>query len=246
MHILITAANSQVGSFLARNYLAEGHKLSLFYHKRKERITDLEINSNVFIQAVDLASIEQVGDALNKSTQRFGTSPELLIHCAAKRSYDAKPLVETNPEIFHEVLYSNVTYAYNILKTTLPLMRGSGFGRVILFGSNVTQTGLLNGSAYAAAKAAIANLTKSVALENLDYDFMITCISPAPVDTVLEEDFEGEYLQFRKQYFARYLLDNPGAGLVSKEEIKELIDKALIDLNNSYNGKEIYLGCGVK
>lgn len=242
MHIMISAGNSQVGSYLANKYLQEGHLLSLLYHRRKERIESIMLSSRVYAEAVDLAALTNLDTTIGNCCDRHGSCPDVIIHCAAVRSYDAKPLAQTDPLIFQEVLCTNVLFTYNVLRSLLPLMRERAYGRIVLFGSNVTQTGLACGSAYAAAKAAVVNLAKSVARENNDIDLIINCISPAPVETALEEDFQGEYLQFRKQYFANYLAQNPGFKLVSKEEIKEVIDMIIHSNDKSQSGKEIFLG----
>lgn len=244
--ILISGANSQVGSFLAKKYFAEGYKLVLLYHKRQERIVELFDKSNVYACSVDLCNLESVQKAIWEANLSLQQHSDTVIHCMAVRSSDALPLAETEPKQFIETLETNIMAAYNILRFTLPSMQENKFGRVIMFGSDVTRKGLKNGSAYAASKAAIVNIVKSVALEMANSGILINAISPAPIETNLEEDYSGAYLKFRQRYFADYLASVPSGKLISKEEIKKvtdlLISKDLLNLN----GEEIFITGGVQ
>lgn len=243
--ILISGANSQIGSYLAKEYYKEGYKLVLLYHKRKERISELFDKDGIFSYPVDLCNSEAVKEAVLRAEQFLHQSSDTLIHCAAIRSSDALSLYQTEPMQFANVLSTNMMSAYNILRWTLPSMQENAFGRVIIFGSDVSQKGLQNGSAYSASKAGIVNLVKSVALEMAKYNIVINAISPAPVETNLEEDYSGEYLNFRKRYFAEYLAQVPTGKLVTKEEIKKVTD-LLIDENiKNLNGEEIIIDGGV-
>jgi NAD(P)-dependent dehydrogenase (short-subunit alcohol dehydrogenase family) len=234
--IMITGANSQIGSFLARQYEKEGRDLVLLYHKKHARLAKL--NSPKL--AVDLRDIDATQKLISGLDKEIGA----LIHCCAVRSEDTRALADTNPSDFKRVFDDNFYPAYNILRSVLPLMRKQSFGRVILFSSDVTRSGLANGSAYAAAKAAIANLAKSAALENAKANVLVNCIAPAPVDTVLEEDFCGSYLEFRKAYFAKHLANSAAEKLVSRSEIKQVADFLISADIRTLCGEEIFLTGG--
>jgi len=238
--IVITGANGQLGSFLAKEYHQEGYPVVLLYHERKERIAELLAYSGVRSASLDLCNY----DLLCRVIKEMELSPTALIHCASLRSYDAKPLAETNPETFFEVMDTNLHSAYNILRTILPLMQENGQGRVVIMGSDITRSGLKNGSSYGAAKAGMVNLVKSVARESAKYGVCINAVSPAPVETALEEDYDGEYLEFRRDYFAAYLKQTPTGKLVGLKEIKRVIDMLIDDTIVNLNGQEIFLDGG--
>lgn len=242
--MLITGANGQLGSFLARQYHAEGYSLILLYHKRSERIQSFMGLGDCWLGSVDLGDYSACNEAYKQAVKHFGKSPEILIHCAAMRSEDALPLVKTQPDTFTRVFNTNFLPAYHILRCVLPDMQEKSFGRVIVLGSDVTRSGLANGSAYAAAKAAIVNLVKSSGRELASHNVLINAISPGPVDTVLEEDYSGAYLEFRRQYFASYKESVPSGKLVSKEEIKKVADLLMAEELHSICGEEIIINGG--
>jgi NAD(P)-dependent dehydrogenase (short-subunit alcohol dehydrogenase family) len=236
---VITGANGQVGSYLAKNLPAGFKPLLLLHHGDTGRIKDLDGQDGVILAGCDMRDLEALRDVLNNATFRLGVPPGRLVHTAAIRSYDAKSLAESDPRIFEEVFGTNVRMAYNILRAALPAMLANHFGRVVMFGSNVVQTGLKHGSAYAAAKSAIVSLVRSTALETAADNVLINAISPAPVDTVLEEDYQGEYLAFRQKYFEEYRRVSSTGKLVSKDELKLVCELLLSE------GLENCTGCNL-
>jgi NAD(P)-dependent dehydrogenase (short-subunit alcohol dehydrogenase family) len=234
--ILISGANSQIGSFLADQYEKEGYELILLYHEKTQRIKSMASEKH----CVDLRDFVQVNKLMTSIKSEIGS----MIHCAAIRSEDAQALADTDPEVFKKVFDENFYPCYNLLRVMLPRMRKQSFGRIVLFSSDVTRSGLANGSAYAASKAAIANLAKSAALENAKHNVLINCIAPGPVDTVLEEDFRGSYLEFRKAYFAKHKADSASEKLVSRAEIKQVADFLISADVRTICGEEIFLTGG--
>lgn len=237
-NILITAANSQVGSYLAKRYASEGHKLFLFYHQKKERIEDICAHK----KQVDLIDLP----ALIAAIEELNTPLDALIHCAAVRSEDAKALGDTDPDTYKKVFESNFYPAYNVLRALIPQMQKFGKGRMVLFGSDVGQRGLVNGSAYAAAKAAIANMVKSAAKEYAKENILINCISPGPIETDNKADFTGDYLKFRQEYFRKHIEKSASKKLVQFSELKLLVDMLIdYDLKNLI-GQDIIINGGIE
>ncbi|TDF72798.1 SDR family oxidoreductase [Candidatus Syntrophosphaera thermopropionivorans] len=241
---ILTGANGQVGSFIAHQLAEKNESLLLLYHKNFNRIEDLTNKEKVMLISCNLEKLEDVNTAIHYAADNLAAVPAFLIHTAAIRSYDAMPLAQTNPETFKEVLNSNLEMAYNVLRTCLPFMLQERFGRIVMFGSNVVQTGLYRGSAYAAAKAAIVNLVKSIALETASANVLINAISPAPVQTVLEEEYTGDYLAFRKRYFEEFRQMSPTGKLVSKEEIWLFCNLLLSEKLENFTGKDIIIDGG--
>ena len=239
--ILITGANGQLGSYLAKAYHEEGHRLILLYHIRNERIKVFCGSAEGSCASIDLTSYSE----LDKRCKSNLWQPDVIVHCAAMRSSDAQPLATTNPQFFQQVFNTNFYGCYNLLRVFLPIMQEKGQGRVIIMGSNVSRSGLKNGCAYSAAKAACVNLVKSAAQEMAKHNVLINTISPAPLDTKLEEEYSGDYLNFRMSYFAEYLKKVPSGKLVGKEEIKRVIDLLSDENLHNLTGQEIFLEGGL-
>ncbi len=244
--LIITGANGQISSYLAEQFAHDSNnELVLIYHKRNDRIQQLLTYANVSAYSLDLTNYIETQSLIDSILNQYINMDIALIHAAAVRSIDAKPLSETDQILWNEIFDANLKSSYNIMRAVLPEMRNRGFGRIVVFGSSVSNKGLANGSAYAAAKAAMVNLVKSVAVENADRNILINAISPAPVESIMSQDFSGDYLKFRMQYFEEHLARVPTRKLVSKNEIHKiceiLVSKDIMNLC----GQEIIIDGGL-
>lgn len=242
--LIITGANGQVGSYLAQAWAETRLPMLLLINSDGRRLEKLSSRPEIMIKACDLRDLAAFKAALDEACQALDAVPARLVHTAAIRSYDARTLAEGEPLIWSEVFNANVSMAYNVLKACLPGMLSGKFGRIVMFASNVVQSGLHSGSAYAAAKAAIVNLVRSVALEAAPDNVLINAISPAPVETDLESDYEGEYLAFRQRYFAAYRAASPTGKLVSMQELKRVAELLLSEELDNLTGQNLVIDGG--
>lgn len=245
--IIITGANGHTAIRLAETLLKQDCHLLLLAHQRTDRIAILQEKhpKSCRLAMCDLTDLSATEAVLSDAVRQFGINPAGLVHTAAIRSYDAQPFSDSDPGIWKRVLADNVNMAYNILRCVTPGFIHNKQGKIVLFGSNVTRTGLPYGSAYAAAKAALANLVRSLAWETAEHNVQINMLSPAPIETALEEDYKGAYLKFRQEYFEAYKKSHPAHKLVSPDDIVNMIIP-LLDLNStSVSGEEIFVTGGV-
>jgi short-subunit dehydrogenase len=245
--IVITGANGQSAVHIAQELLKYDIRLCLIAHNRTERIDKIvsDNEGKCFLMLSDLTDYPKLNSDLEGFFKAHRFSPDALIHTAAVRSYDAKTLCESDAGTWNYIVQSNISMAYNAIRCILPTMVEQQKGKIVLFGSNVTRTGLPYGSAYAAAKSALSNLVRSVALETAADNIQINMISPAPIETNLEEDYSGDYLAFRKEYFKAYQKSHPGKKLVSLNDITKMV-LSLIDYElNCLSGEEIFVTGGV-
>jgi len=244
--ILVTGANSQIGSQIARNLItATDHRLVLFYHDKTSRIHDLTSDSRVLSVSCDLSNLAEVKSAVHQVFDQWKAYPDTLIHTATTRSYDARLLQDSDPLAWKHIFQSNVDFTFNLLHTLLPFMTINGFGRIVIFGSDVTRTGLVKGSAYAAAKSATINLVKTIAKEHGKDNVLVNAISPGPVETDLDSEFWGLSLDFRKEYFNHYLNSVPTGKLVSINEIYETVLLLTSETISGLNGQEVFVNGGL-
>lgn len=238
---IVTGANGQIASYLAEHIAQDSQvQLNLFYHIRKDRLVQFDNMQHVRLVPCDLQDYTAVKQVV--SELKIDDEVELhLIHAASVRSFDAAALMDSDPDIWFSIFDANLKGTYNLLREVLPLMHKNRFGRIVIFGSNVTKIGLAKGTAYAAAKAAMVNIVKSLALEHAADNILINAISPAPVDTKLQEDFSGEYLQFRQKYFEEYKRKSATHSLVSKQELLLLCNILLSSELTNLTGQEIFI-----
>jgi 3-oxoacyl-[acyl-carrier protein] reductase len=96
-------------------------------------------------------------------------------------------------ELFDQMIAVNLRSVFLCCRAALPGMVERGFGRVINIASQVGQKGGAGLSHYAAAKAGVVGLTKSLAREVGKQGVTVNCIAPGPIVTPLGGDLSDEW-----------------------------------------------------
>ena len=90
-------------------------------------------------------------------------------------------------ESWKRVISINVTGAFLCAKYLLQMLRESGHGRYICIGSVMGESGIYGSCSYAASKAALIGLVKSIALENAKYHVTANVVSFGYIDVGMTE-----------------------------------------------------------
>jgi len=94
-----------------------------------------------------------------------------------------KPVTDFTLEEWRRVLDTNLTGAFLMCRSFVPLMRGQGFGRIINITSIMSHVSIAHRSAYSASKAGLLGFTKALALELASDGITVNGISPGPIAT---------------------------------------------------------------
>ena len=236
-HLLLTGANGNIGAALAGRFLAHGWHVTLLYHRNHNRVIQLlqDYPDLATANSVDLMDHEALAKLL--PSLQF----DALIHTAGVRAADARPLAESMPADWQRVLTQNLVAAANVLRAAIPVLRLAQPGRVVLFGSDVSREGLRRGSAYAAAKAGLANLARSLSLE--EPDLLVNVVSPGPV-RIDNSHFSEEYRRFREQYYAEQRSRTPSGRLADVDDLWGVCRFLVSTENRHINGEEIVVNGG--
>lgn len=184
--IIITGITGGIGNYLFNSFYKNGEALIGTYHLNKpagsqyENCRQLDITSPAEIEtfiknaAADLKNITLINCA------------GITYNCFAHKS----ALID-----WSRVINVNLNGTFYLTQAVLPLMREQHFGRIINLSSIVAHTGVLGTSAYAASKAGINGMIKSIALENAAKGITINNINlgyfkVGMINTVPEEQQE--------------------------------------------------------
>jgi NAD(P)-dependent dehydrogenase (short-subunit alcohol dehydrogenase family) len=118
------------------------------------------------------ASLEGLRDA---TLAAFGHI-DVLVNCAGKTR--RTPTLEVSEAEWNDILETNLTGTLRSCQIFAPPMLARGYGRVVNIGSLSTFVALYEVAAYAASKAAVASLTKSLALEWGPRGVCVNAIAP--------------------------------------------------------------------
>ncbi len=241
--LVLTGAGGNVGAFLAHTLHERNTNLVLIVHKDRHRIDDLKDKKNIRIIKTDLTDLTDLQQKIDAVFAETGWTPNRLIHTATARNHGVQSMVDTDPELWISIIRMNVVGTYNILKCLIPYFRKNRNGKIVLFGSNVSRIGLPKGSAYAASKAAIANIGRTLAAEEAQNNIIINTVSPGPIK-IDDSQFSESYRKFREEYYNEKLREIPLKRCASFKDISGVCDFLLSDENSYITGEEFFITGG--
>jgi len=142
---------------------------------------------------------------------RFGRIDALMNNAGETKVAPAADLDALSGDDFMRLYRNNVVSVYQMTRAAAPALRESGHGSVVNIGSRAGVTGGGTSTAYAASKAAVHTLTKSLA-RVLGPAVRVNCVAPGYVDT-------GWHVRGRGQEHA----DKAKAGMIAKAALKKVV-----------------------
>ena len=132
----------------------------------------------------DIADYASVSAIVEETRRRFG-APDIVVNNAGVIE-PIGPLTQSEPAAWQRNLAVNLVGAYHVLRAALPAMVERGHGTVVNVSSGAAHRALEGWSAYCAAKAGLAMLTNSVALETAGSGIRVFGLSPGVIDTDMQ------------------------------------------------------------
>lgn len=126
---------------------------------------------------VDATDPEALRTAFAAFQQQHG-APFALLHTIG--DFAEQPLLGTDLATFHHLFASNVDSAFHTIQAVVPAMLAAKRGRVVLFAAAGVDKdkGMLRAPVYFAAKAALVQLARSLALETAAAGLTVNVIAP--------------------------------------------------------------------
>lgn len=155
--IIVTGASRGIGKFLFESLKSSDKVIGTYLSTKPESIKDLD-----FLYKVDVSKYESVAQFIN--VIKNDLTEIVLLNCAgiSYNSFTHK----SDPEKWKKVIDVNLIGTYHMIRAILPIMREQNYGRIINFSSVIAQKGTPGVSAYAASKAGLWGMTRSLAQEN--------------------------------------------------------------------------------
>lgn len=183
---LVTGAGSGIGAAIARAYADSAAHLILV-DRNAETLAATAVRcraQGVRVQTavVDVTDSGAMKAAIDGAVAEFGRL-DILVNAAGMLT--EAPLIDMDPELWHEMISVDLTSVFLSCRWAAPHMVAQGSGRIINIAS---QLGIKGGESlvhYSAAKAGVIGLTKALAREMAPHGVLVNAIAPGPVETPL-------------------------------------------------------------
>ena len=131
--------------------------------------------------ACDVTDEQAVDRSFREVEAQLGTVSVLVLNAGI---YPVVPFAETSAELWRRTLDVNLTGAFLCARRAVEKMREQRYGRIVTIGSSAGKAGGARSvAAYAASKAGVMTLAKSIANEYASYGITANSLAPALIDT---------------------------------------------------------------
>ncbi|MFJ6321985.1 MULTISPECIES: 3-oxoacyl-ACP reductase FabG [unclassified Rhizobium] len=189
---VVTGGSSGIGLATASSLLDHGYRVA-FFGQRRDHVTAAEQifsarfgAESVFARTVDLAKPIQL-EKFFHALERTWAMPDILVSNAGispKGENGATPFAQITSNEWHSVLAVNLTGAMRCCQAVLPHMIARDFGRIVFMSSIAGRTiPRISGAAYAASKAALSGLARSLVAASAGHGITVNLVAPGRIAT---------------------------------------------------------------
>lgn len=172
--VLVTGGSRGIGLACARRFQALGDHVAVTYNSSPPP-------DGLFGVQCDVTDGEQVDATFSAIEQEFGGSVEVLVSNAGVTRDGL--LLRMSEDDFASVLDANLTASYRVTKRAAQGMLRARKGRIVLMSSVVGLSGAAGQANYAASKAGLVGLARSLARELGSRSITVNVVAPGPVET---------------------------------------------------------------
>jgi NAD(P)-dependent dehydrogenase (short-subunit alcohol dehydrogenase family) len=171
--VLVTGGNRGIGLAIARAFAANGDRVAVTH--RGSAVPD-----GLFGVTCDVTSAEQVDSAFTTVEDELGPVEVLVANAGTT---DDTLLMRMSEDSFSRVLDANLAGAFRVAKRATPKMLKARWGRMLFLSSVVALVGAPGQANYAASKAGLIGLARSIARELGGRSITANVIAPGFIDT---------------------------------------------------------------
>jgi NAD(P)-dependent dehydrogenase (short-subunit alcohol dehydrogenase family) len=218
-NILITGGSSGIGAATAIKFAKLGGTVFVLDNKpllyTSDKVTWFEC---------DVAAHVSVSAAMTKISAKTTHLDYAFLNAGV---FFAANVEDTSFEDLDRVLAINLKGVFYLLKKVLPIMRQQNYGSIVLTGSDQCFIAKPNCTIYGATKSALAQITRSVAVDYAKYNIRVNCVCPGTTYTPLIEDLlvtiSEKTGKSKEEMLRLFASEIPLARIAKPEEVAELV-----------------------
>ncbi len=204
--VLVTGGNRGIGFAIAEEFIAAGHRVAVTARSGAGPKGSLSV-------VADVTDAKSLDSAIAQVEAALGPIEVLVANAGITRD---TLLLRMSDEDFEQVVNTNLTGVFRVLKRVTKSMLKQKFGRVILIGSVVGLLGSAGQVNYAATKSALVGIARSVTRELGSRNITANVVAPGFIDTDMTAELSDELAQSYRDKI-------PAGRFASPEEVAKVV-----------------------
>lgn len=238
--VLITGGNRGIGAAVAVAAAAAGADIALGYLDREQDAGNVvhqveALGRQCMAQSADIADGDAARGLVRDAERRFGRIDGLVNNAGIMPS---SPFLEMTATEWDTVIRTNLTSAFHTCQAAIPGMLERGGGAIVNVASRLGQVGWAGVPHYAAAKAGLIALTKSLAREFGQQGIRTNAVAPGVTNTEMGRTvMEGEVGR-------RRMAELPLGRFAEPSDVAGAVVFLLSDASAAFIGQTLNPNCG--
>jgi 3-oxoacyl-[acyl-carrier protein] reductase len=200
--VIVTGGTRGIGKAIAEAFLKGGARVIVTYSTNeaaaaKFKQDNSQFAENIDIQKLNVTKYEEVEKFFKYIDTKYGGF-EVLVNNAGIRKDSVLAMMKESD--WHDVLNVNLAGIFYMCKFAVMILMRKRYGRIINISSVMERYGFEGQANYAASKAGLSALTKSLSKEVATRGITVNCVSPGFIATELIQDLPDK---LRENYLAR-------------------------------------------
>lgn len=187
---LVTGASGGIGGEIARALYAAGAKVALSGTREEPlRALAAELGDRAFVVPCNLSDLAAVDELPKAAAEAMGSVDILVNNAGITRD---NLFMRMSDEEWQAVIDVNLTAVFKLSRGVMRGMMKARWGRIINITSVVGHSGNPGQANYAAAKAGVLAMSKSLAQEIASRGITVNCVAPGLIETAMTEKLNEE------------------------------------------------------
>jgi 3-oxoacyl-[acyl-carrier protein] reductase len=200
--VIVTGGTRGIGRAIAEGFLKAGAKVIATYSTNETATAQFKQANTQFagtldIQRLDVSRYEEVEKFFKYVDTEYG-SFEVLVNNAGIRKDSVLAMMRESD--WHDVLNVNLSGVFYMCKSAVKILMRKRYGRIVNIASVMEKYAFEGQSNYAASKAGLGALTRSLSKELATRGITVNCVSPGFISTELIRDLPDK---LREAYISR-------------------------------------------
>ncbi|MFL2903061.1 MAG: 3-oxoacyl-ACP reductase FabG [Candidatus Pelagibacter sp.] len=236
LNIILTGATGVIGnSILDKLVLGGSNVLASGTNEEKLKIIQ-EKHKNINTLKFDISDHSKLDEFIDNCGQIFSNKIDILINNAGITQDNLS--IRMKEEEWKRVIDINLTSTFFITKNVIKKMLKFKKGKIINITSVVGHSGNIGQSNYAASKAGIVAMSKSLALEYGKKNITVNCVSPGFIMSDMTNKISNEHTELLKSRISLNKFGNP-------VDVANTIAFLSSDLSDYITGETIHVNGGM-